>query len=174
MKRFYSVLQKITAALCGIIISWFAVYFLRGEEFSLTFSDRVFASYFPQILVFATGVSIYLLFIFQIKSNLKWWKKLLILLIGFLFATIPFLLYHGHFQYQEHSFWNREISKSKNLYFNKSHSSETIKIIESKSQIDTLKIEIDTIHSKQITPYFELQNPVKIVKSEKANWELGK
>lgn len=173
MKKFYSILQKITAVLCGIIISWFAVYFLRGEEFSLTFSDRVFASYFPQILVFATGVSIYLLFIFQIKSDFKWWKKLLLLIVGFLFATIPFLLYHGHFQYQN-GFWNREILKSKNLYFNKLNSSETVKIIESKNQIDSLKIEIDTLHSKQITPYFELQNPVKIVKSEKANWTVSK
>lgn len=173
MKKFNSILQKITAVLCGIIISWFAVYFLRGEEFSLAFSDRVFASYFPQILVFATGVSIYLLFIFQIKSDFKWWKKLLFLVVGFLFATIPFLLYHGHFQYQK-GFWNREIVKSKNLYFNTLNSSERIKIIESKIQIDSLKIEIDTVHSKQITPYFELQNPVKIVKSEKGNWNFKK
>lgn len=147
------------------------MYFLRGEEFSLTFSDRIFASYFLQILVFATGVSIYLLFIFQIKSDFKWWKKLLLLLVGFLFATIPFLLYHGHFQYQN-SFWNREVLNSKDLYFNKLNSSETVKIVESKNKIDSSKIEIDTVHSQQITPYFELQNPVKIEKSEKSDWKL--
>lgn len=147
------------------------MYFLRGEEFSLTFSDRIFASYFPEILVFATGVSIYLLFIFQIKSDFKWWKKLLLLLVGFLFATIPFLLYHGHFQYQN-SFWNREVLNSKDLYFNKLNSSEKVKVLESKNQVDSLKIEIDTVHSQQITPYFELQNPVKIEKSEKLDWKL--
>lgn len=173
MKKFYSILQKTIAVLCGIIISWFAVYFLRGEEFSLTFSDRVFASYFPQILVFATGVSIYLLFIFQVKSDFKWWKKLLLLVVGFVFATIPFLLYHGHFQYKN-GFWNREILNSKGLYFNKLNSNETVKVIESKNQLDTSKIRIDTVHSQQITPYFELQNPVKIVKSEKGNWTFSK
>lgn len=149
------------------------MYFLRGEEFSLTFTDRVFASYFPQILVFATGVSIYLLFIFQVKSKFKWWKKLLILLVGFLVATIPFLIYHGHFQYQN-GFWNRIDFTYKNLYFNKLNNSEIIRVIETTSQIDSLKSSTDTIHSKQITPYFELQNPVKIIKSEKGNWTLMK
>ena len=151
-----------------IIIAWFFVYFLRGEEFSLTFTDRVFASYFPQILVFATGVSIYLLFIFQVKSKFQWWKKLLILIVGFLFATIPFLLYHGYFQYQN-GFWNRKIIHNKELYFNKLNSSEKIKVL--KFELNK-EIKSDTIHSKQITPYFELQNPVKIEKGENPNWIL--
>lgn len=168
MKKFYKVSQKIIAVLCGIIIAWFFVYFLRGEEFSLTFSDRVFASYFPQILVFATGVSIYLLFIFQVKSKFQWWKNLLILVFGFLIATVPFLLYHGYFQYQN-GFWNRKTIDSKELYFNKLNSSEKIKILEFELNKE---IKIDTIHSKQITPYFELQNPVKIEKGENSDWEL--
>lgn len=163
-------LLKILTFICVLIIAWFFVYFLRGEEFSLTFTDRVFASYFPQILVFATGVSIYLLFIFQVKSKFKWWKKLLILVFGFLIATIPFLLYHGYFQYQC-GFWNSKIETKKELYSNKLNPSETIKIQE---KICHGKIQNDTIYSKQITPYFELQNPVKIEKGENSNWELFK
>lgn len=159
-------MQKILVGLCIGIIAWFFVYFLRGEEFSLTFTDRVFASHFPQILVFATGVSIYLLFILLIKSKYKWWKNLLILVLGFLFATMPFLLYHGYFQYQC-GIWNRKIQKSANLYRNQSIPSEKIKIIES---ICKEHVQTDTIHSNQITPYFELINPIKIRKSEKTNW----
>lgn len=170
MKKFYKISLKILTVLCGIIIAWFAIYFLRGEEFSLTFSDRVFASYFPQILVFATGVSIYLLFIFQVKSKFEWWKKLLILVVGFLVATIPFLLYHGYFQYQN-GFWNRKIINSKELYFNKLNSSEKIKILQFELNKES---KTDTIHSKQITPYFELQNPVKIEKGENSNWTIKK
>lgn len=171
MKKFYSILQKIIAVICGIIISWFAVYFLRGEEFSLTFTDRVFASYFPQILVFATGVSIYILFIFQVKSNFKWWRKLLILLVGFLVATIPFLLYHGYFQYQKCNFWSSEIKTKKELYFNKLNNSETVKVQEKTCDGKTQN---DTVYSKKVLNYFELINPVKIQKSEKSDWKISK
>lgn len=154
-----------------IIIAWFFVYFLRGEELSLTFTDRVFASYFPQILVFATGVSIYLLFIFLVKSKFQWWKKLLILVIGFLFATIPFLLYHGYFQYQKCKFWNSETKTKKELYFNKLNQSETIKVQEKTCDDKVLN---DTVYSKKVLNYFELIHPVKIEKSEKSDWGLVK
>lgn len=154
-----------------LIIAWFFVYFLRGEEFSLTFTDRIFASYFPQILVFSTGVSIYLLFIFQVKSKFKWWKKLLILVIGFLVATIPFLLYHGYFQYQKCSFWNSKIETKKELYTNKLNPSETVKIQEKTCDGKTQN---DTVYSKKVLNYFELIHPVKIEKSEKSDWKLKK
>lgn len=172
MKKFYKVLQKIAIVLCGIIIAWFLVYFLRGEEFSLTFSDRVFASYFPQILVFSTGAAIYLLFIFRIKSSLKWWKNLLILILGFIFATIPFLLYHGYFQYQC-SFWNNEIKFTKDLYQNKNNIFETIKIVETKCPVNE-ETTIDTVFVKEITDYFLLIDEVKISQSEKGSWSAKK
>ncbi|HLV24363.1 MAG TPA: hypothetical protein VKY36_06255 [Moheibacter sp.] len=171
MKKFYKILQKILFVICAIIIVWFLVYFLRGEEFSLTFSDRVFASWFPQILVFTTGVSVYLLFILQVKSKFQWWKKLLILLLGFVFATIPFLLYHGYFQYQQCSFWNTELKSKKELYFNKVNEYETVKILEKKCDG---KIQSDTVYSKKILTYFELIHSVKIEKAEKANWTTSK
>jgi len=171
LKKFYKILQKILFVICAIIIVWFLVYFLRGEEFSLTFSDRVFASWFPQILVFTTGVSVYLLFILQVKSKFQWWKKLLILLLGFVFATIPFLLYHGYFQYQQCSFWNTELKSKKELYFNKVNEYETVKILEKKCDG---KIQSDTVYSKKILTYFELIHSVKIEKAEKANWTTSK
>ena len=170
MKKFYKILQKILFVLCALIIVWFLVYFLRGEEFSLNFSDRIFATYFPQILVFATGVSVYFLFILQIKSKFQWWKKLLILVLGFICATIPFLLYHGYFQYQN-GFWNKKNVQSKILYFNSSENSETIKIVEYQLNEESKS---DTVFSKQILPYFEIQNPVKIEKGENSGWKLKK
>lgn len=166
MKKFYRVLLKILTILCVIIIAWFFIYFLRGEEFSLTFTDRVFASYFPQILVFSTGVAIYLIFILQIKSKSKWWKNLLILVFGFLFSSIPFLLYHGYFQYQC-GFWKKEITQAKNLYLNKANRSEEIRIIESVCNENT---QTDTVFTQQVMPYFELVNPVKIQESKNSDW----
>lgn len=171
MKKFYKVLQKNLNVLCVLIIAWFFVYFFRGEEFSLNFTDRVFASYFPQILVFSAGVSVYLLFIFQVRSKFKWWKKLLILFIGFLFATIPFFLYHGYFQYRECSFWNSEIKTKKELYSNKLNKTETVKIQEKTCDGKTQN---DTVYSKKILTYFELIHPAKIEKGEKSTWRLIK
>src|SRR5690606_34250481 len=162
---------KILNIFCALIIVWFLVYFLRGEEFSLRFSDRIFASWFPQILVFTTGVSVYLLFILQVKSKFQWWKKLLILLLGFVFATIPFLLYHGYFQYQQCSFCNTDLKSKKELYFNKVNEYETVKILEKKCDG---KIQSDTVYSKKILTYFELIHSVKIEKAEKANWTTSK
>ncbi len=158
--------------LCIVFIAWFVVYFLFGERFSLEFTDRVFASWFPQILVFLAAASLYGLFILAIKSSRKKWQNILLFVGGFIFALLPFLAYHGYFQYQC-NFWNHEIIQEKTLYINRVDKSETIKEVISSCKVDKPG-KIDTVFSKQITQLFELQNPVKIQKAEKSDWTIKK
>ena len=159
--------------LCFLIILWFLVYFFFGERFSIYFTDRVFASYFPEILVFLTAASIYGLFILAIKSSYKKWQNILLFIGGFLFALTPFLAYHGYFQYQC-DFWNQEIKEEKTIYFNSQNKFEIVKVIQSVCGTDNSEIKLDTVFSKQFTPYFEMQNPVKIQKVENADWTVVK
>ncbi len=170
MGKFYRILIKTLKFLCLALIVWFAVYFLFGERFSISFTDRVFASWFPQILVFLAAASIYGLFIFAIKSSRKKWQNILLFFGGFLFALIPFLAYHGYFQYQC-NFWNYEIKSEKTLYINKLNQNEKVKEVVSTCKVDKPG-KIDTVYSKQITEFFELNDEVKIRKSEKADWTV--
>lgn len=157
--------------LCLVFIAWFAVYFLLGDRFSIYFTDRVFASWFPQILVFLSAASIYGIFILEIKSSRKKWQNILLFIGGFFFALIPFLTYHGYFQYQC-NFWNNEIKSEKTLYFNKLNKFESVKVVEAVCKINESQIQSDTVFSKQITPYFELNDEVKIKKGENSEWKL--
>ncbi len=165
-----SIIIKTLKFLCLVFIAWFAVYFLLGERFSIYFTDRVFASWFPQILVFLSAASIYGIFILEIKSFRKKWQNIMLFFGGFLFALIPFITYHGYFQYQC-EFWNYEIKSEKTLYINKLNQNETVKEVISTCKVDKPG-KIDTVYSKQITPYFELNDEVKIKKAEKSDWKL--
>jgi hypothetical protein len=172
MQKFYRFLKKILLFLSIAIILWFCVYFLYGDRISLTFTDRTFASYFPQILVFLTAASIYGLFILGIKSRRKKWGNLLLFFCGLILALLPFIAYHGYFQYQC-GFWNEDLKKSSVLFQSEVDLNEKIQIIETKCKTQT-EIKTDTIHIKQITPYFDLINDVKMYPSEKSNWVKGK
>src|SRR5690606_40033326 len=97
MPKLYRILINTLKFLCLVFIAWLAVYFLLGDTFSIYFTDRVFASWFPQILVFLTAASIYALFILAIKSSRKKWQNILLFMGGFFFALTPFLAYHGYF-----------------------------------------------------------------------------
>ena len=167
-----SIISKISKTNCVLIILWFLVYFFFGDRFSVVFKDRVFAYYFPQILVFLTAASVYGLFILAIKSSYKKWQNILLFIGGFLFAITPFLAYHGYFQYQC-GFWNDEIISEKTIYVHKSDHSESVKEIINNCKVDK-PIKVDTVFSKQFTPYFELQNPVKIQKVENSDWTVLK
>lgn len=172
MQKFYRFLKKFLLFLSMAIIVWFCVYFLYGDRISLTFTDRTFASYFPQILVFLTAASIYGLFVLSLKSNRNKWGNLLLFLVGIVLALIPFIAFHGYFQYQC-GFWNEEISKGKVLYQSEINSNEKIQILESNCSLNSTQ-KTDTVHIKQITPYFELINDVKMYPSEKSNWKVVK
>src|SRR5690606_2498248 len=154
-------------------IAWFVVYFLLGDRFSIYFTDRVFASWFPQILVFLSAASIYGIFILEIKSSRKKWQNIMLFFGGFLFALIPFITYHGYFQYQC-NFWNDEIKSEKTLYINNLNKFETIKVVDRFCVINESEVKTDTVFSKQITPYFELNDEVKIKKAEKSDWKLNR
>lgn len=169
MRKFSRFFIQVIRFFCLVFIIWFCFYFFFGERFSVEFTDRVFASRFPQILVFLTAVSVYGLFIMEIKSRRKKWVNILLFIGGFIFALIPFVAYHGYFQYQC-GIWNREIVKEKTLYINKLNKFESVKVIESVCEADGSKIQSDTVFSKQITRFFELNNPVKIEKSESGVW----
>ncbi|MFA7686896.1 MAG: hypothetical protein WCY25_03415 [Moheibacter sp.] len=171
MSKFYRILINTLKFLCLGFIVWFAVYFLWGDRFTIRFTDRGFASWFPQILVFLSAASIYGLFIFAIKSSRKKWQNILLFVGGFLFALIPFLAYHGYFQYQC-NFWNYEIKSEKTLYINKLNKFETVKVLDSFCAINESEAKSDTVFSKQITPYFELNDEVRIKKAEKSDWKL--
>lgn len=172
MAKSSTTLSKIIRFLCIALIIWFCVYFLLGERFSITFTDRVFASWFPQILVFLAAASVYVLFISGIKSSRRKWQNILLFFGGFLLAIIPFLAYHGYFQYQC-GIWNREVKREKVLYINKLNKFESVKIIQSTCKQSQKELS-DTIVSKQLTQFFELNNPVKIGKSEKSDWATKK
>jgi hypothetical protein len=168
MNKFYRFLKKILLFLSIAIILWFCVYFLYGDRISLTFTDRTFASYFPQILVFLTAASIYGLFILSIKSRRKKWGNLLLFFCGLILALLPFIAYHGYFQYQC-GFWNEDLKKGKILFTSELNSSEKIQIIETKCKIQS-DVKTDTVHIQKFTPYFELINDVKLYPTEKSNW----
>ena len=171
--KFYRILIQTIKFLCLAFIVWFCVYFLFGERFSISFSDRVFASWFAQILVFLAAASLYGLFILAIKSSRKKWVNILLFLGGFIFSLTPFLAYHGYFQYQC-NFWNQEIKNKKTLYINKLNQPESVKVIESVCKVDESEIKTDTVFSKQITQFFELNDDVKIQKAEKSDWVVAK
>lgn len=171
MPKLYRILINTLKFLCLVFIAWFAVYFLLGDRFSIYFTDRVFASWFPQILVFLTTASIYALFILAIKSSRKKWQNILLFMGGFLFALTPFLAYHGYFQYKC-SFWNHEIKAENTLYINSLNKFETVKVVDRFCVINESETKSDTVFSKQITPYFELNDEVKIKKVEKSDWTV--
>jgi hypothetical protein len=169
LKHFLRILQKILQVICWLIVIWFGVYFFFGERFSITFTNRDFGEYLPHILTFGAAASIYLLLILNIKSSRKKWRNILFFFLGLILAAVPLLAFHLYFQYQC-EFWNREIKSSKVIYFNKLNKFESIKVIRSVCENEKSKVQTDTAYSKQITPYFELQNPVKIEKSDSGTW----
>lgn len=173
MGKFYRILINTLKFLCLVFIAWFAVYFLVGDRFSLYFSDRVWASWLPQILVFLAAASIYGLFIFAIKSTRKKWQNILLFIGGFFFALVPFLAYHGYFQYQC-EFWNHKIKSEKTLYVNNLNPNETVKVVDRFCVNNESEVKTDTIFSKKLTPYFELNDEVKIKKVEKSDWKLNR
>lgn len=168
MYKSLKVLVKILRFLCIGFIVWFTLYFFFGNQFSITFTNRCFAYWFPQILVFTTSASIYLLFIFAILSARKRWQNVLLFFGGVLVATLPLLLYHGYLQYQC-GIWNKEAIKEIPLYVNKNNNTESVKVITSHCH-ET--VSTDTVFVKELTPWFELQNPVSIIQSENGNWTI--
>lgn len=171
MKKTSTILQRILTLVFVLLIVWYIAYFFWGEQTSVYFTDRVFASYFPHILVFSTAVSIYGLFVLLIRSQRKKWMNFLFFFLGLMFSSLPLLAYHGYFQYQD-GFWNQKIENSKTLYINKLKNDESVKEFQFRNEINQ-EIKWDTVFSKAFTPYFELNQQVEIKVSEKGNWTVS-
>jgi len=103
------------------------IYFSLGNQFEYEFKDRIWAKSFTQILVFSTAVSIYLLFILSINSKEKWWKNLILFLVGLIFSLIPIIGFHGFYQYQC-DFWDQQQIKTELIATNKWSRHKTIEI----------------------------------------------
>lgn len=173
MKKFYRFFLNALKFLCVGFILWFLAYFFFGERISMHFTDRRFASYFPQILVFLCAASIYGIFVLNMKNHYKKWVNILLFFGGFTLALIPFIAYHGFFQYQC-GFWNQEIEKGKILYKTQLNSEEYIQVRKSKCKTGKNQISKDTLHIQAFTPYFEWVNDVKLVPSERSYWTIVK
>lgn len=167
MKKTFILLKSVLTILFSIIIVWFVVYFLWGNQFAIYFKNRDAAEFFPHLLVFATGVSIYGLFILNIHSYKKRSFNILLFFLGLIFSSIPFLLYHGFLQYQN-GFWNQRIEKTEILYISTSNEEESVKRLEFINKVNSTE-KIDTVFSKPFSPFFELNRQVNLKFSSEEN-----
>ena len=91
--------------------------------------------------------------------------------LGLMFSSLPLLAYNGYFQIQD-GWWNQKIENSKTLYINKLKNDESVKELQFRNEINQ-EIKWDTVFSKSVTPYFELNQQVEIKVSEKGNWTVS-
>lgn len=157
-----------------LIIVWFISYFVFGEYISLEFSDYSFAQIFPKILTFATGASIYFLFLLSIKKSDGWnLKNILKVVFGILIGIIPFLLFKYYSSVGNCQNWEINKKVKSTLYQSVSSSSETVKSIE------TYCLEMDLREEKTyrvmaITPFFNTISPIDTLKINETNWKKVK
>lgn len=139
-----------------------------GEKNGFLFSNRKYATIFIEILVFSTAVSIYGLFVLFIRNKRKKWINFLLFFGGLLFATLPFLAFHGYYQYQCNN-WNSEIVSSEEILYNNYDTEETVKVIKTKCDFED-EIKTDTVFVKKQLLFFETHRRVNIIVVEKSNW----
>ena len=157
-----------------LIIVWFISYFVFGEHISLEFSDYNFAQLFPRILTFATGASIYFLFLLSIRTEKGWnFKNILKFVFGILIAFIPFILFKYYSSVGNCQNWEVTKKVKTTLYQSVSSSSESIKTIE------TYCLEMDKREEKiyrviQITPLFNSISPIDTLKLQEKSWKKVK
>lgn len=154
-----------------LIIVWFISYFVFGEHISLEFSDYRFAQIFPKILTFATGASIYFLFLLTIKKADGWnLKNILKFVFGIIIGFIPFLLFKYYSSVGNCQNWEVSKKVKTTLYQSVSSSSETIKLIE------TYCLEMDSRDEKTyrimaITPFLNTISPIDTTKINDKQWK---
>lgn len=168
MKKFLNISTLILRTICGLILVWFTIYFLYGNNFSIRFSKPEYAKSFTQILVFATAVAVYGLFILFIGSKRKRWVNIFLFFSGLIVGSIPLLYYHGYLQYRC-GFWNIEQMDAKILYLNSKNSDESVQLIQSKCKLDKEE-KFDTLYVKKLNSFLEQVNHPIFVKSENGEW----
>lgn len=154
-----------------LIILWFIGYFVFGEFIALEFSDYKFAQYFPNYLTFATGVSIYFLFLLSIQLKDKFnWKNCLKFLAGIVIGFIPFVLFKYYSSVGNCQNW--EISKEikKTVYQSITSDSEKIQLIETYCpELNTKEVKAYRVMS--ITPVFNTKSEIDTTKLKFNHWK---
>lgn len=157
-----------------LILVWFIIYFVFGEQISLEFSDYQFAKIFPKILTFAAGASIYLLILLSIKKS-KGWSIVNILkfIAGIIFAFIPFLLFKYYSSVANCQDWEITKKNVKTLFVSTSSNSEKIKTIETYCQ-EMDELETKNYRVMEITPIFNIVSEIDTAKINQKDWKKFK
>lgn len=154
-----------------LIIVWFIGYFVFGENVSIEFSNYQFAKFFPKVLTFAAGASIYFLFLISIKPSDKFsLSNILKFTFGIIIAIIPFLLFKYYSSVGNCQNW--EVSKKivKTHFISTSSASETIKSVETYC-LEMDKKDIKTYRIVSFTPIFNTITPIDTTKINSKNWK---
>jgi hypothetical protein len=156
-----------------LTICWFVGYFIFGENISVEFSDYSFTLLFPKILTFATGASIYFLFLLNIKKS-EGFKTLNIIKfsLGIILGVLPFFLFKYYASVDNCQNW--EVNKKvKSTLFISTTSNESIKLIEVYCpELNTT--ELKTYRIMQISPFFNTVYPVDTLKIKRDYWKKVK
>ncbi len=156
-----------------LIIGWFLGYFIFGENISVEFSDYQFAQLFPKILTFATGVSIYFLFLLSIKkSDLFSTSNILKFIFGVILGLLPFLLFKYYSSVDNCQNWEVDKRVKSTLYLSTT-SNESIKLIETYCP-EMKQTEVKTYRVLQISPIFNTIYPVDTTKIKRDYWKKMK
>lgn len=154
-----------------IIIVWFLGYFIFGENITVEFSDYQFAQLFPKILTFATGASIYFLFLLSIKiSNGFSILNVTKFILGIILGLFPFFLLKYYSAVDNCQNWEVSKKVKTTLYYSTYSSNESIKLIETYCPDLKLKEE-KTYRIMQISPFFNTIYPIDTVKIRRDNWK---
>lgn len=139
-----------------LILVWFIIYFVFGEQISLEFADYQFAHIFPKILTFAAGASIYLLILLTIKKS-KGWSIVNILkfIAGIIFAFVPFLLFKYYSSVANCQDWEITKKNIATLYVSTTSNSEKIKSVETYCQ-EMDQLEVKSYRVAELTPLFNV------------------
>lgn len=171
MKKFFKIISVIARIVFVCILLWFCAYFIFGDQLALKFSNQTYSNAFVQILTFSAAVSVYGFFVLSIRAKQKKWLNVILFFGGLLLGCLPLLIYHGYLQYQC-GFWNETTTEISTLYINTQNENESVKRLEKKCSLKD-EIKTDTVFVRKLNDYFELEQPVKIRKSEKGNWKIN-
>lgn len=154
-----------------IIIIWFIGYFIFGENITVELSNYEFAQLFPKILTFATGASIYFLFLLSIKIS-SGFNALNIIkfILGVLCGLLPFFLLKYYSSVDHCQNWEVSKKVKTTLFYSTYSTNETIQLIEVYCPEIGVK-EDRTYRIMQISPFFNTIYPIDTLEIKSDNWK---
>ena len=154
-----------------IIILWFIGYFVFGEFIALEFSDYTFAQQFPKYLTFATGASIYFLFLLSIQLKKKWhWQNILKFIAGIVIGFVPFVLFKYYSSVGNCQDWEIIKERKKTVYQSITSENETIQLIETACPEMESK-ETKVYRVMKLTPIFNTKSEIDTTKLKFNHWK---